>query len=72
MMKPKTDRRPIIGWEGRYEITRAGEVWSVRERQMVKQSVGEDGRPCVQISIRGRTYQRDIATAVREAFGKNI
>ena len=72
MMKPKNDRRPILGWEGRYEITRAGEVWSVRERQYVKPSVGEDGRACIQISIRGRTYQRDIATAVREAFGKNV
>ena len=72
MIKSKNDHRPIIGWEGRYEITRAGEVWSVRERQYVRKSVGEDGRACIEISIRGRTYQRDIATAVREAFGKNV
>jgi len=55
MIKPKNDRRPIIGWEGRYEITRAGEVWSVRERQYVKPSVGEGGTACIKISIRGRT-----------------
>jgi hypothetical protein len=71
-MKARSDRRPIIGWEGRYEITRAGEVWSVRERQYVKKSVGEDGRACIEVSIRGRTYRQDIARAVREAFGKNV
>lgn len=72
MSEPKNDRRPIVGWEGRYEITRAGEVWSVKDRQYVRKSVGKDGRACIEISIRGRTYQRDVDTAVREAFGKNV
>ena len=71
MTASKSDRRPIVGWEGRYEITRAGEVWSVRERQYVRKSVDQDGRACVEISIRGRTYQRDIATAVKEAFRRS-
>lgn len=66
------DRRPIVGWEGRYEITRAGEVWSVRERQYVKQGLGADGAPCVRVSIRGYICERDIAAAVKAAFGKNV
>lgn len=72
MTQSTNDRRPIVGWEGRYEITRAGEVWSVKERQYVRKTIGKDGRACIEVSIRGRTYQREISAAVKEAFGKNV
>lgn len=67
--RPLADRRPIRGWEGHYEITRDGQVRSVRTGLWIAYTAAESGAPYLEVSIDGIRQRRSISRAVLEAWG---
>lgn len=63
------DRRPIKGWEGFYELTAAGDVWSVREERFILWARDDHDRPYIEVQIGGVRYERGIVQAVEEVWG---
>lgn len=69
MDSPSADRRPIKGWEEFYEITRDGQVYSVRAGRFLKYAEDDLGRKYIEVQIGGIRYERNIAKTVLEAWG---
>ena len=65
------ERRPIRGWEGLYEITSNGEVFSLRKGIYLKPRLSMDGyrRVCLCDDNKRREYR--VARLVAEAFIEN-
>lgn len=65
------ERKPIRGWEGLYEITSNGEVFSLRKGIYLKPRLSMDGykRVCLCDNNKRREYR--IARLVAEAFIEN-
>lgn len=61
--------RPVVGFEGRYEVSNYGEVWSAHSSRTMKFSVDKDGYDKVGLtSDHGKQYQRFVHRLVAEAF----
>ena len=58
---------PVVGYEGLYEVTDTGEVWSIRSKKFMTLSTGKDGVVRVSLSCNGKdrayTVHRLVATA---------
>lgn len=65
------ERKPIKGWEGLYEITSDGEVFSLRKGTYLKPRLSMDGykRVCLCDDNKRREYR--VARLVAEAFVEN-
>lgn len=65
------ERRPIKGWEGLYEITNDGQVYSFRKNSYLKPRLSMDGykRVCLCNNKVRREYR--VARLVAEAFLEN-
>jgi hypothetical protein len=63
------ERRPIKGWEGLYEITRDGRVYSVRAGRFVALAHQIHGPPYLAVEIDGVHHERSITATVIEAWG---
>lgn len=63
------ERRPIPGWEGRYEITRDGQVYSLHSARFVAWTKTWRGLPHIEVSIDGKKQRKSIHQAVLEAWG---
>lgn len=63
--------KPIIGWEGLYEISNKGEVYSVRRGKYLKPRLSMDGYKRVCLSKDGKGYEYRVARLVAETFIEN-
>lgn len=65
------ERKPIKGWEGLYEITNDGQVYSIKRNTYLKPRLSMDGykRVCLCDNNKRREYR--IARLVAEAFIEN-
>jgi hypothetical protein len=66
---PDDERRPIPGYEGLYEITRQGDVFSVRAGRFIKHGVSLDGSPYIEFTINNQPHRRNIRETVIVVFG---
>lgn len=67
---PNTDeRRAIPGWEGLYEITRHGQVWSVRSEEFMSYTPSTSHAPYIEVSIHGTRHRKSISRATMDAWG---
>lgn len=62
-------RRPISGWDGFYEITITGSVWSCRAGRYLAYAKDEHGRPYIEVQIGAVRYERNLKQTVEEAWG---
>jgi hypothetical protein len=65
-------RRPVIGWEGYYEITQTGAIWSVRQGRFIAHALDDHQRPYLEVQIGGVRYERNIEEAVEEAWDGDL
>jgi len=65
--------RPIVGFEGNYEISNLGQVKSLHKRHCNKtiSILHRDGFPCVQLSKEGRNGYYKLHRLLAEAFIPN-
>jgi NUMOD4 motif/HNH endonuclease len=72
MSDPNLSWRPVAGWEGFYEVSSDGQIWSrPRERTrggILKPGVAGDGYLYVRLCRPGRRHARMIHLLVLEAF----
>ncbi len=61
-------RRPIPGFEGYYDITRRGDVYSRRLRRFIRQRERLERDAAIAFTIRGRRHRLPLAPTVAEAF----
>jgi hypothetical protein len=63
------ERRPIKGWEPLYEITRDGQVYSVRAGRFIPLAHQVHGPAYIAVEIEGLRHERCVSAAVAEAWG---
>lgn len=76
--KPTTDPyadetwKPVVGWEGFYEVSSHGRVWSCRTRRFLKFDHSQMGHCRVTFSYKGKHDRRLVHRIVVEAFAGEI
>lgn len=70
---PGEEWRPVVGWEGDYEVSNLGRVWSCpvgtpRTGRILRHAVNPGGYPSVTLSRRGKVKTRPIHQLVLAAF----
>lgn len=51
--EPCEEWRPVVGWEGAYEVSSLGKVWSIRSGRLLKPWVNKSGYLVVTASLKG-------------------
>jgi hypothetical protein len=62
------ERRPIPGFEGHYEISRKGDVYSMRLGRFVKRKLNLEQQPYIGFTINGEKHILSIRKTVAAAF----
>lgn len=60
--------RPVVGYEGRYLVSDAGQVWIVRKQRELGTEVSDSGHLTVQLWRGGRKRRVQVHCLVLEAF----
>ena len=60
--------KPIVGYEGYYEVSNKGRVKSLRNNIILKQSVSKNGYYCVRLSINNKPKTFFVHQVVYETF----
>jgi hypothetical protein len=63
------ERRPIPGFEGLYEITRRGDVYSLRLGRFIRHKLNFEQQPYVGFTINGEKHVLPIRQTAVAAFG---
>lgn len=61
-------RAPLAGYEGLYEITRCGRVYSLRHRRFLAPKIYQ-GPPYIEFQVNGRKVALNIDDAVKQSWG---
>ena len=69
--KEKSVFRDIPGYEGYYQVSTKGNVRSVRNRRILKQSVNNGGYPMVSISVDGKHEMKTVHRLMAITFLDN-
>lgn len=60
--------KPVRGWEGLYEVTNDGKVFSIRSNRFLKPRLSCDGYERVALCKDGKNYEMRVHRLVAEAF----
>jgi hypothetical protein len=59
---------PIVGWEGLYDVSDQGNVWSHPRRRLKKQTLNHGGYPTTGLVLNGKPRSKLVHRLVMEAF----
>lgn len=71
LKKSPNNVRPVLGTDGRYGVTRRGQVWSCRFQMWRKPYVNTTGYLCVSVCVNYRKRNRYIHRIIAEAWIPN-
>ena len=61
-------RKPIPGFEGFYEVTRRGDVYSKRLHRFIRQQERLEHNAAIEFTINGKRHRLPLAPTVADAF----
>lgn len=62
---------PIKGFEGLYNVSEFGDVFSIRTNKLLKAHKDKDGYLQLKLSVEGKQYHKRVAKIVAETFIEN-
>lgn len=65
---PRENWRPVVGYEGLYEVSDLGHVYSISSKKILKTSRNTSGYPSVKLYKNGQPFQCPVHREVAYAF----